>query len=74
MILGLDLTIALIHVIAQQIQKILACIVAWQKVLPTENSLVVLFWAFFQISRQPRRIRKNRNHQKCLLMQGIFLK
>jgi len=27
--LRLDLTIGLIHVIAQQIQKILACIVAW---------------------------------------------
>jgi len=39
-ILHLDLTIGLIHVIAQQIQKIRACIVAWQKVLPTEKCLV----------------------------------
>jgi len=31
-------------------------------VLPTEKRLVVSFWVFFQISRQPRRIRKNRNH------------
>jgi len=68
-ILGLDLTIGLIHVIAQQIQKSRACIVAWQKVLPTEKSLLVSFWTFFQISRQPRQIRKNRNHQKFLLMQ-----
>jgi len=28
-----DLTISLIHVIAQQIQKIRACIVAWRKLL-----------------------------------------
>jgi len=41
--------------------------VAWRKVLPTEKSLVVSFWTLFQISRQPRRIRKNRNHQKFLL-------
>jgi len=27
-----------------------------QKVLPTEKSLVVSFWTFFEISRQPRRI------------------
>jgi len=38
-------------------------------VLPTEKSLVV---SFFQISQQPRRIRKNRNHQKFLLMQGYL--
>jgi len=31
------------------------------KVLPTEKSLVVSFWTFFEISQQPRRIRKNRN-------------
>jgi len=54
--LGLDLTIGLIHVIAQQIQKIQACIVAWQKVLPTEKCLVFSFWSIFQISQQPRRI------------------
>jgi len=39
------------------------------KVLPTEKSLVVSFWTFFQISQQSRRMRKNRNHQKFLLMQ-----
>jgi len=39
----LDLTIGLIHVIALQIQKILACIVAWLKVLPTEKCLVTSF-------------------------------
>jgi len=38
-------------------------------VLPTEKSLVVSFWTCFEVSRQPRRIRKNRNHQKFLLMQ-----
>jgi len=31
-------------------------------VLPTEKSLVISFWTFFQISLQPRRIRKNWNH------------
>jgi len=41
--LDLELTIGLIHVIAQQIQKIRACIVAWLKVLPTEKSLMVSF-------------------------------
>jgi len=69
-ILRLDLTIGLIYVIAQQIQKVRACIVAWRKVLPIEKSLVTSFWSIIQISRQPRRIRKNREHQKFLLMQG----
>jgi len=46
--LRLDLTKGLIHVIAQQIQKIRACIVAWKKVLPTEKSLIVSFWTFFK--------------------------
>jgi len=32
--------------------------------MPTEKSLVVSFWTFSQISWQPRRIRKNRNHEK----------
>jgi len=31
-------------------------------VLPAEKRLLVLFWTFFQLSRQPRRIRKNWNH------------
>jgi len=56
---GLDLTIGLIHVIVQQTQKPDACAVtieACAKVLPTEKSLVVSFWTFFQISRQ---IKKN---------------
>jgi len=65
--LGLDLTIGLIHVIAQQIKKTRACIVAWRKVLPTEKRLVTSFWSIFQISRQPRRIWENRDHQKFLL-------
>jgi len=43
-------------------------------VLPTEKSLVVSCWTFFQISQQPRRIRKNRNHQKNLLIQGYLSK
>jgi len=60
--LGLDLTIGLNHVIAQQIQKIRACIVAWQKVFPTEKCLVTSFWSIFQISWQPTQIRKNRDH------------
>jgi len=47
-ILHLDLTIGLIHVIAQQMQKIRACIIAWQKVLPTEKYLIVSFWTFFK--------------------------
>jgi len=72
--LGLDLTIDLIHVIAQQIQKFRTCIVAWRKVLPTEKSLVTSFGPFFQISQQPRRIRKNRDKQKFLLMQGYLSK
>jgi len=42
-------------------------------VLPTKKGLVFSFWTFFQISRQPRWLRKNRDHQKFLLMQGIFL-
>jgi len=41
--------------------------------LPTGKRLVVSFWTFFQISRQPKRIRKNRDHQKFLLMQVILL-
>jgi len=59
----------LIHIIAQQIQKIRACIVAWRKVLPTEKCLVTLYWSIFQISRQPRRNRKNWDHQTLLLLQ-----
>jgi len=72
--LCLDLTIGLIHVIAKQIQNIRACIIAWRKVLPTEKYLVTSFWSFFQISRQPRRIRNNQDHQKFLLMQGYLSK
>jgi len=41
-------------------------------VLPIKKRLVVSFWTFFQISRQPRRIRKSRNHQNFLLMQGYL--
>jgi len=58
----------------QQIQKIRACIFAWRKVLPTEKCLVTSFWSIFQISRQPRRIKKNRDHQKFLLMQEYLSK
>jgi len=43
-------------------------------VLPTEKSLAVSFWTFFQISRQPKWIRKNPNHQNFLLMQGYLSK
>jgi len=46
-----------------QIQKIRECIVAWRKVLPTENCVVSSFWSIYEISRQPRRIRKNWDHQ-----------
>jgi len=42
-------------------------------VLPTEKSLVVTFWTFFEISRQPRRIRRNRNNQKFCWCRSIFL-
>jgi len=55
-------------------KKFRACIVAWRKMVPTEKSLVVSFWKLFQISRQTRRIRKNRDHQKVLLMQGYLSK
>jgi len=55
-------SLGLIYVIVQ-LQKIRICVFAWRKVLPTENNLVVSFWTFFQISRQPRSIRKKRNHQ-----------
>jgi len=54
-------------------QKIRACIVAWRKVLPTEKCLLTSFWSL-QISRQSRRIRKSRDHQKFLLMQGYLSK
>jgi len=40
--------------------------------LPTEKSLVS-FWTFLRISRQPRRIRKNRNHQKNFVNAGVSL-
>jgi len=73
-ILGLNLTIGFIHVIAQQIPNMRACIIARQKVLPTEKYLVTLFWSIFQISLQLRRIRKNQDHQKSLLMQGYLSK
>jgi len=43
-------------------------------VLSTEKRLVVSFWTFFLISRQPRRIRKNRDHEKIMLMQGYLSK
>jgi len=43
-------------------------------VLPTEKSLVTLFWSIFQILRQPRRITKSRDHQKFLLIQGYLSK
>jgi len=72
--LRIDLTIGLIHVIAQQVQKIRACIVARRKVLPTEKCLVTSFWSIYKISRQPRRIRKNRDHQKFFWCRGIFVK
>jgi len=41
--------------------------------LPTEKSLVVSFWIFFQISWQPRRIRKNRNHERFCWCRSIYL-
>jgi len=41
-------------------------------VLLIENFLVVLFWTFFQTSRQPQRIRKERNHQNFCWCRGIF--
>jgi len=45
-------------------------------VLPTKKRLVDCSFVLdiFQISWQPRRIRKNRNHQNFLLMQGYFSK
>jgi len=42
-------------------------------VFPTEKRLVASFWTIFQISWQPKRIRKNRNHQKFYWCRGIFL-
>jgi len=46
-ILGIDLTIGLIHIIAQQTQKI-RLYRCYRNVLPTEKSLVVSFWTFFK--------------------------
>jgi len=43
-------------------------------VLPTEKSLVVSFWTFFQISQQSRRIRKNLEHKIFWLTQGYLTK
>jgi len=43
-------------------------------VLPSKNRLVVSFWIFFQISWQPQRIRKCRNHQKCCWCKGYLSK
>jgi len=43
-----------------------------EKVLPTEKSLVVSFWIFFQISWQTRRMIKYWSRQKFLLMQGYL--
>jgi len=41
-------------------------------VLPIKKRFIVVsFWTFFQIYQQPKRIRKNRNHQKFLLMQVL---
>jgi len=69
----LDLTIGLIHVIAQQIQKIRVCIIAWQKVLPTKKCLVISFWSFFQVSWQPRRIERTKTTKYFGWCRGIFL-
>jgi len=43
------------------------------KVLSTENNLVVLFWTFFKISRQPRRIRKTETTKIFCWFRNIFL-
>jgi len=42
-------------------------------VLPTEKSLVVSFWTFFQISRQPRQIKRTKNTKNFCWCRGIFL-
>jgi len=42
------------------------------KGVSTQKNLVVSLWTCFEISQQPRWIRKNRNHQKFLLMQGYL--
>jgi len=64
-ILCFDLTIGLIPVIAQQILKIRACIVAWRKVLPTEKSLVVvildIFFKFLGNQGELKRTETNKN-------------
>jgi len=72
-ILGLDLTIDLIHVIAQQIKNpsLHRCL---EKSVANWKELCNFMLDIFQISRQPRQIRKNRNHQKFLLMQGYLSK
>jgi len=41
-------------------------------VLPTEKSLVISFWTFFQIFGQPRRIRKNRKPPKMFVDAGVY--
>jgi len=44
------------------------------KSVAIRKELIVSFRTFFQIFQQPRRIRKNRNYQKILLMQGDLFK
>jgi len=36
----------------------------------TKTEYVALFVTFFQISQQPRRFRKNKTHQKILIVKG----
>jgi len=43
-------------------------------VLPTKKRLVISFWIFFQISRQPQRIRRKRTTKNFCWCRGIFLK
>jgi len=38
-------------------------------VLPTYKRLIVSFWTFFQISRQPQRIRKNQNWRRNIFQE-----
>jgi len=42
-------------------------------VLPTKMRSEVSFWTFFQISRQPRRIRNNQDNLKILSLSVVNL-
>jgi len=70
--LRLDLTIGLIHVIAQQIQKIRSCIVALAKCVANWKVLSNFILVHFSNFPATKVNWKNRDYQKFLLMQGYL--